>query len=752
MVVPSYNVLSFDIWDTVIRRKCHPDEIKLFVSRYIYLKYSNFLIPKYKDYYSIFSERCNLEGEIGQNSKLTGDDDEYLHSEVFCALLERISDGNIIEVQKVANELIEVELQQEKFSTYLDPDIETLIQSYQPKSTFFISDFYSDKRFIEELLAHVGFKHNYNGGYVSSEIRLNKRSGKLFKYFHNEQSVQASEHIHMGDSLIADVEAPNKIGINTFHYYNEIEENKRERNREEYEKRIAGRSYNISFTDINNASYSDKNVENELYRIGHENAVVFFAFVMEIIEEAVKKGHSKVYYLTREGEFFKEIHDIIAKFNPYGVVLPKAELLEVSRVATFAASIEHVKLEDFMRLWNQYSTQSMDAFFKSLNISISSFMGLLDKYSIISNEEIVYPWLNPNVQALFQDNLFCEILAKELDIKRSLLMDYFSEKGIYSNTNRIFLVDIGWRGTIQDNIAHIFSKTMIDGYYFGLFDFINQQPINTTKTSFVTKGIINRALRFVSPVEMLCNSASGSVMNYELRNNQIKVLKINDEIEDSVHLQYIKHFQNGVLSASKEITQLVKLHALTAQDLKKQVYDKLEMLTQNPPKAITQAFFSLAHNEMFGLGKYINKKVKFPYLLSGLAIISRSKRRKLKQYLEDSSWPQGLLIYKGMGFMNRLYNDHMNKIIEVSQPPHNNHSGTSNNLTEIEARDNLLEERYKAMMEMEAMIIERDATIIEQGKMLEERYQALKAMEQLIKERDLIINELEAKNRYESKS
>ena len=34
-------IISFDIWDTIIKRKCHPEEVKLATARYIILKYEN---------------------------------------------------------------------------------------------------------------------------------------------------------------------------------------------------------------------------------------------------------------------------------------------------------------------------------------------------------------------------------------------------------------------------------------------------------------------------------------------------------------------------------------------------------------------------------------------------------------------------------------------------------------------------------------------------------------------------------------
>ena len=37
MEVKCYKLLSLDIWDTILRRKCHPDAIKVYTSREFYL-------------------------------------------------------------------------------------------------------------------------------------------------------------------------------------------------------------------------------------------------------------------------------------------------------------------------------------------------------------------------------------------------------------------------------------------------------------------------------------------------------------------------------------------------------------------------------------------------------------------------------------------------------------------------------------------------------------------------------------------
>jgi len=62
--------------------------------------------------------------------------------------------------------------------------------------------------------------------------------------------------------------------------------------------------------------------------------------------------------------------------------VPKAELIEVSRVATFAASLDEFNVQNLLRIWSQYRAQSMKALFKSLDIDIEKYDEYFKKYDI----------------------------------------------------------------------------------------------------------------------------------------------------------------------------------------------------------------------------------------------------------------------------------------------------------------------------------------------------------------------------------
>ena len=108
----------------------------------------------------------------------------------------------------------------------------------------------------------------------------------------------------------------------------------------------------------------------------------------------------------------------------------------------------------------------METLFKTLAIDMNEYKQYFGKYDINPKENIFDPWFDIRVQNLFADTEFVEKVNNELKNKRNELLKYFEkQKGIKNDEKPLFLVDIGWRGTIQDNLAYIFDKKELGGYY-----------------------------------------------------------------------------------------------------------------------------------------------------------------------------------------------------------------------------------------------------------------------------------------------
>lgn len=652
-----YKLLTFDVWDTVLRRRSHADEVKIHTVNYLKQNYPELMLNDNNEI-NLFRKRQEAEYEIGQANLKNGYDDEYDIKDVFKLWLQNIISVKIDDekLELIVTELYDVELQHEINITYVDPNIMNVLNEYNYSQRFFLSDFYTDSHFIKEILQAKGIQNET--GKTSLELGYNKRSSRLFKKIHELYKVTPEEHFHLGDNEFSDYKQPISLGMPALHYYNKEEELLRKSHNLRFEKRLIDPTSVLS--DLNKniiSSCSHNQSSNTYYSEGTKFGAIFIAFILHVIESAKQNKVDTVYYLTREGVFFKKIHDLLIDILPNGNSLPKAELLEVSRLATFSSSLREVSINEFMRVWNQYSIQSMKALFKTLNVDIQNFEDLFQRYHIDIDELIVYPWQNEAVICLFQDQEFISRLSENIKSKKQRLQKYLKEHQIIDHEDtQVFIVDIGWRGTIQDNLAYLLNHSKIIGYYFGLYPFINAQLQNTSKYSFFSQEEMS-LIRHVAPLEMMCNAAMGSVTGYEINDSRINVCYEESKRELEVHEKYISHFQRGALKAIEEWIPLLYNQAWTNKELKEFAKELSKELLTQPSLCLANAFFNLAHNETFGVGQFVEKRRKFPLKYAIKALVSFEGKKQFVEYLEESSWPQGLLTYFHLKPLVSIYNN-----------------------------------------------------------------------------------------------
>lgn len=650
----TYEFLSLDIWDTVVRRKCHPDAIKMQTARYLFVKYNDVIKWEDETVISLMKARVECEKEIGSRLKKEGFDDEYKIKDVFQLWLQNVLSSELpMKAEEIAEDLYQYELECEKQNSYLDATIVDTIRSYSYKKIGYISDFYAGADFLDEILKHIGFPFELDVKMVSCEQNYNKRSGRLFDYTLKQLGILPEEQIHIGDNQYSDYQIPRKKGIDAVHYLPKEEHNKRQEKEAAYFVRE-----NFSIT-----RYPDYPVKEKTGKI----SIFFYGFVSWILESCLTKGIQNIFFFTREGEFYKAVYDAVASKKPYGMEPPQAKLLEVSRIATFGASLRKITIQEMMRIWNQYSCQSMKAFFTSIGIKPEDMQNYLEKYRIPSEDILTYPWQDERVQKLFLDKEFMAAMQKRIEEQRELLVGYCKSKGMkQGEKKRIAIVDIGWRGTIQDNLCYLFPEYEIHGYYIGLIPFLNEQPQNSYKEGYINYYKNHNALLMLStPFEMICNSPNGSTVAYEKKNGAVTAVRKREESEDKIFFQYTDKVQKAVIQKMQEFVSFSEKYYLTEIQFRAQAFESLEHFIFEPDAECAKVYFELVHNEEFGVGTYVDKRTRFRPLLILRAVFSSKSRDELKAFLRDTTWPQGYLVkyhlYPALHLYNRLLKQYYRK-------------------------------------------------------------------------------------------
>ena len=647
MEVKCYKLLSLDIWDTILRRKCHPDAIKVYTSREFYLYAKDYIKQDKRNLRELTRLRVDAEREIGTECKESGFDDEYNIKDVFRRWIRYACDKEYPNIDKLVEHLYESELNRELENIYLDPTIDSTIDSIRHEKLVCISDFYTDKFFLQKLIDSVGIRNKIEEIFCSCDYKLNKRSGRLFEIAEKECNVSSNEHIHIGDNAYSDVEVPKRLGIDAIHYLPDDEHRKRKERESEF---VSDLKDSLRYKDF--PLKSDRDI-----------SLFFYGFIADIMESCIEKKLKKIYFFTREGEFYKEIFDTISVFYDKEVV-PKSYILEVSRLSTFVASLREFTLDEMMRLWNQYSIQSMSAMFKSLAMDLGNVKKFLDRYSIDPDEVLTYPWTLEPVQRLFADEEFKNLMEAHIADKRERLLEYCAGKDLVVESEEdIAIVDIGWRGTIQDNLCYLFRNTMICGYYVGLIQFLNKQPENSCKYGYLDKCSFARALLTIStPFEMICNSPNGSTVGYEKNDAGIMVaIRNNEKSEDDIFFSYTKKLQEKILSDCNKLGKYCYENFIVSEDVRNYAYEALRNFIYYPDRDTVNSYFNLTHNEEFGVGAYVDKRTVFRPVLMFLALISKNKRQEFKDFLRNTTWPQGYLTKYRLYPLIKVYNNILEK-------------------------------------------------------------------------------------------
>lgn len=621
-------IISFDVWDTIIKRKCHPEEIKLYTANYIVLRYENKLKEKYKDIYEILKTRDEIEARMCKKNQESGKDDECRILDVFKELQKEIFETKI---EDISEELLKSEIEQEKRVIYINPEILPIFEKYKDLKMYCISDFYMSGESIKELLDYLKVPVKIEKIYSSADYLLNKRTGNLYKKAEKEIGIKPKDHIHVGDNQYSDIEVAQNLGIETI---------KTTKTEFEFEPQ-KGRKLNF---DLSCIKKEDQEKKEQIFNSGVDIGAILYFFGYSIVEYAIKNNIKKVYYATREGETFIKIHELIKKNNPFGVEIPECEIIEVSRMATFAASLKEFSIAELLRLWSQYQSQSMKALFKTLAIDINKYQSYMEKYNIDIEEKIDWPWFNMKVQKLCADKEFTDKINVEIKKKREELLEYFEKKkGITNNEEPMFMVDIGWRGTIQDNLAHIFTNKKIGGYYLTLYDFYNLQPENTYKISYIDEKEIrnNEVASMITILEWIYNPGTGSAVGYK----DGKAIRKAKEKETRIVEEYIKPLQKGMFEAAKVINKYMKYHPYQAQETKEYVYDLIKNIKKKPSKKLVEAYYNMVFNDTFGTAEYVEKEDK-------LSFMQKLNIFKCRDKLRNEPWKEAFIIYNDMEYMN----------------------------------------------------------------------------------------------------
>ncbi|MAM88643.1 MAG: hypothetical protein CME36_15170 [unclassified Hahellaceae] len=643
-----YKLVTVDIWDTLLRRKCHPEFVKKHTALYCYYRFGIGKKPQSLSPDQLYEQRLQVESELAEAAVAQGHDNEYAIADVvrlwLARALQRPEDTlPATDIDCVVNQEFLFELEY----SYVDEDILQLLSEIEAEQFVYLSDFYIGAEIIQRLLEAKGLANYFSSGFVSCDHGLNKRSGRFYEFVHERFNVAPGDHLHIGDNFYSDIESAKRYGITTIHYEPERGHSARLKKEEVF------LNFPQSFRFPAHKLEPDSSPAEETALAGYRAAELFIGFALFVAEKALANNVDVIYFLTREGEFFQQVFEATFPDRTFaGLPLPQIELLEVSRLSTYPALLDSINVDEFMNIWRLHSVQGLQGLFELVGLNIEHFSSLIATLGFTKGEVIPNPAEDQRLLALFEDTQFHEAAVEAVKQNKKLLAKYLEQKGLTS-VDRAALIDVGWRGTIADNIAKLVPSTEFTCVYLGIRKFINPQPENVTKVAygFDERQSIeySRLYESFAALEFLCTPESGSVMSYfEDAEGVILPKRQPNATHASPEASFIPGFQAGVVSAAKAFAEPIRMLSLTAEQLHSKSMAVWGNLASSPSNDLVRAFLSMPQQDGLGYGANFDRQnVPSASTILKSAYHKRS-RFEVLQYVKRVQWTESVKQVQGI--------------------------------------------------------------------------------------------------------
>ena len=397
-----------------------------------------------------------------------------------------------------------------------------------------------------------------------------------------------------------------------------------------------------------------------------ELALSLYVFTDALYKKLKKAQVRDVFFLSREGQ------PLMRLFQAYQSCLNLAETdmicchyLEVSRRSTFLPSLDALDTECFEMLFRQYRSISIQEFLSSLGLeSLLASLALdLNITEQAFKERVQDLPTHPLYQQLIKNIYFKQCYESERVARRHAFVQYL--KGLVGGIlpDVLHIVDVGWKGTIQDNLFRLLcqkpSATIkaIEGYYIGLVGLGAASHFN--KKNGILFSLVN-PISYGSKVfnenkslfEVVLAANHGSTSHYIID-------ELNVATPVRSHFDEVEMVERFVLPLQKQILKrFFLLHHMMVSSQKDflaiTAFHHARMVFA-PSKAEMEWFSMIFHVENFGVfeNSYFNldgqEKRFWRRAIFTLKLATRPRRVNL------GFWPWLTIYYRAGGAVARLY-------------------------------------------------------------------------------------------------
>ena len=577
--IMKFECVSFDIYDTLIGR-LYPTEIL----------------------YKMISEKLKSDAKFQivdfPIKRVEAEHMLIAQGKRYYSLFDIYSSGAFSNIKdENRHYLIQLEEEFETQNAYPLEEGKRLFKQYkeQGKRIICISDMYLDSRTLKNILNKNGYEPEKI--YVSCECNASKRDSTLFKQVLRELGVPARRILHIGDAIRSDIVNARKSGLH------------------------------IHKVSKNGIISSDEYFQLGFQRFGR----LMFEFIKWIHRQS---NGRKLIFLTREGVFFQQCFQMIYDDKSYLMAVSRKGIIK----GALPVLLNKKRFSEIVSDMSLQLTDTVSDLFRRVGLSIDNYRSELQEVEVSDQDSISKLTLS-KLDKLFENNkkkIICELRSDQ-----DMLDKYL--KQFVDKSDSVAIVDIGWKGSMQNTLQAFWQTTDgpqdVIGLYFG-----TTQKEN--KRGFLFEDEESRAqdtLCFSGLIEILTTPCMGSVTGYRSDGDMAIPVFAEPEFskESSLHINAV---QQGIFEYIRR-----------ASYFKDHIDDGLE---QEKNRFVRWGCFPTAKdiNLLGSLDIYDNDV--YLKLIEPITLKDLIQPKEIKRKLLQSKWKTGAL--KKIFIINLPYNRFIN--------------------------------------------------------------------------------------------
>ena len=635
-----YSVYSFDVFDTLLRRRVDPpEEVKRLVAQHISECLAGSGIQR--DAEGILAERDKVEGGLRQAARSRGLDPGASLDDITAGTLKSIGAAAILNWQ----ETVKYELALEKTATEPMPSVRevlTYLRSKQ-KRIVAVSETYLSSSQMASILEHHNLLQYVDRLYISCDLGKSKATGNLFRHVVEQEGGKV---VHIGDHYTFDYQIPKRLNIKALWFHSTDEQHRKRQLR----KLSAGRN---KLAYVNAIVGSADQRESELYRIGHDVlGPALTVFVHNVAESARQEGIPRIFFMARDGFAMKKIYDILRITICIEPGFPTGTYMCLGRIPVRLASVENFTYAQILDVYPYIARFRGDKvsfadILKSYGLDPGHFIEIAKQHDIEIDEPIGGSTLETKLLTLLEGSDFQEIVRVETSAVRRLLREYLANIG-FMGESKVAVVDANAEGVTQLLLDRAFrgdkDYPVVTRYYFNALN-LNQTGGSINLDLPQVKGMVSDwrndseieqglFFTFGMLLELFAHPNHGVTIGYRKVNSRI--LPVFKKTPQESQYQMTSQALKGMLSYANDYGTGYRLHNCASEELLVHLRNNIRKWVASPPKRDAVGLVNLFTTSDWPRESH-NTLVK-PIGMWDLLTVKGLFRKQ-----SSSLWPQGTL-------------------------------------------------------------------------------------------------------------